>query len=185
MRDGAPTFPKTYAGLDTSSLLDVYARGPERLRRALDGLSDDALRARPVAGKWSVLEVAVHVTDSEVVGAARIRMVLGEEEPTLPGYDQDRWSREMRYRDIDPAGLERALTLFAALRASTLPLLSAASPRAWSRTGVHTGRGRVTLRNLLELSADHSERHIAQIVTLRERLGSPIELAPLLPERLY
>jgi hypothetical protein len=43
----------------------------------------------------------------------------------------------------------------------------------------------VTLRNLLELYADHSERHVAQIVERRERLGVPVDLAPLLAERLY
>lgn len=181
-----PTFPETYRAMETGHLLDVYARGPERLHRALDGLSDDALRARPIQGKWSVLEIAVHVADSEMVGAVRIRMVLaGPGEPVLPGYDQDRWSQRLGYRDVKAPHLARALESFAALRAATLPLLAAASPDDWSAAGIHPGRGRLTLRNLLELYADHSERHIEQIVALRGRLGTPVELEALLPERLY
>ncbi|MFW6201242.1 MAG: DinB family protein, partial [Gemmatimonadota bacterium] len=71
------------------------------------------------------------------------------------------------------------------LRATTLPLLTAASADDWTRTGVHPDYGSITLRNLLELYADHTERHVEQIAERRELLGSPIGIEPLLPERLY
>lgn len=178
-------FPTTYAGLDTRGLLDVYARGPDRLRLAMKGMPDEVLRAHPIPGKWSALEIVLHLADSEVVGAARIRLVLAADQPPLPGYDQDRWSRDMRYAAADAARLEQSLDLFGALRGASLPLLRAAAPADWSRTGIHAEHGRVTLRNLLELYADHSERHIAQVLARRELLDAPIDLPLLLPERLY
>lgn len=179
------TFPSTYAEVATETLLDAYSAGPRRLRRAVHDLSEEVLRARPIPGKWSILEIAIHVADSELMGAARIRMVLGAGEPILPAYDQDRWSQVFGYGDVPLERLEVALTLFGELRTSTLPLFPAHSSLDWTRTGVHHEHGMVTLRNLLELYADHSERHLEQIVDRRERLGNPIEFAPLLPGRLY
>lgn len=66
------------------------------------------------------------------MGAARIRMVLADDGPRLPGYDQDRWSRDLEYQDADAARFYQSLDL---------------------------------------------ER--------RDRLGTPIDLPLLLPERLY
>lgn len=177
-------FPDTYAELDTATLLHTYEAGPPRLRRALEGLAADALTAHPIPGKWSMLEIALHVTDSELVGAVRMRMVLGGDDPLLPGYDQDRWSRDLAYRG-SLGRLEGALALFASVRAATLPLLAGAPAEDWPRAGRHPELGPVTLRNLLELYADHSERHIAQILERRALLGAPVDLAPLLPKRLY
>lgn len=185
MKETQPKFPDTYADRETELLLDVYRQGPKRLRLALEGLAEAELRARPIEGKWSALEIAIHVADSEVVGAARMRMVMGADDPDLPGYDQDRWSRDLRYGEASGARLESSLKLFEALRDGTLPLLESASDEDWTLTGVHPERGRMTLRNLLELYADHSERHVAQILTRRELLGAPLEMPQILPERLY
>lgn len=185
MRGAVMSFPDTYARVDTDVLLSAYREGPGRLRRALRHIPPDAFRAHPVPDKWSILEIALHVADSELVGSVRIRQVLGADEPRLPGYDQDRWSRDFAYADGDDSRLEGSLRLFEALRAGTLPLLAGAGPDAWTRTGVHPEHGPVTLRNLLELYADHSERHLEQIVSRRRMLGCPIDLPPMLPERLY
>jgi hypothetical protein len=185
MRGEAGTFPVSYATLETSVLLDAYGRGPARLRETLEGLAASEIRARPVPGKWSIIEIAVHVADSELVGAVRMRMVLGGEAPLLPAYDQDRWSRALKYAEADAVRLERVLALFDGLRASTLGLLTAATAADWIRLGVHPEHGPLTLRNLLELYADHSERHLAQIAERRALLGLPIDLPALLPRRLY
>lgn len=178
-------FPDTYADLETGLLLAAYREGPARLRESLQGLSPEALRAEPIEGKWSIMAIGLHVVDSELVGAVRIRQVLGADGPRLPAYDQDRWSRDFDYAGAEPSDLERGLRLFEALRASTLPLFTGAGQAAWKRSGVHPEHGPVTLRNLLELYADHSERHLEQIVARRRLLGFAIDVPPILPRRLY
>lgn len=185
MHGVSTTFPEVYADFDLESLLVAYERGPRRLREALRGLSGASLRAEAQPGKWSIMNVALHLADSELVGAVRIRQVLGGAGPRLPAYDQDRWSRDLSYDAADANRLGRTLDLFEVLRATTFSLLQAARPDDWSRTGEHPEHGRITLRNLLELYADHSERHVEQIVERRRILGSPIELPSLLPRRLY
>lgn len=56
-------------------------------------------------------------------------------------------------------------------RATRLPLvelLGGIAPEGWSRVGVDSVRGEITLRWLAELARDHAEEHLVQI---REALG--------------
>ena len=55
----------------------------------------------------------------------------------------------------------------------------------WAASAIHPDHGEITLRNLLELYADHSERHVEQILVCRRLLRSPLEMESLLPRRLY
>ena len=51
----------------TPELIDDYERGPARLRVAVAGLTADEVRARPGPGLWSILEVVVHLADSDAL----------------------------------------------------------------------------------------------------------------------
>ena len=70
-------FPGVYRGISARDLITVYKAGPTRLGGALAGLSGEELKARPRDGKWSVQEIALHVADAEIMGAARMRTGLG------------------------------------------------------------------------------------------------------------
>lgn len=185
MRGTVVSFPATYAEHSTAHLLSIYRRGPERLRVVLGHLTMDELRARPRPNKWSILEIAAHVADSELTGAFRFRLAFAQPGSALPFYDQDAWAEQLAYRRLDEAGLERTLRTFELLRESSGSILERLTPDDWQRSATHAEFGSVTLRNLLELYADHVERHIGQILALRELLGKPIELPLLLEERLY
>ncbi len=67
------TFPDLYAQLNTGKLLEVFDQGPARLRNVLVDLTHEHLQANPRPGKWSIQEIVLHVADSEIMGAARIR----------------------------------------------------------------------------------------------------------------
>lgn len=184
MQRAATAFPP-YDFYSTRQLLEAYRVAPDRLRSAVAGLAPEELRARPVAGKWSILEIALHVADSELVGALRVRMVTVQSGLRLPGYDQDLWTARLRHNDADPALLEETLALFAHLRAVTGRIFAAARGDDWAATGIHPEYGDVSLRKLLELYADHGERHIEQILERRALLGRGMDMAILLPRRLY
>ena len=178
-------FPKVYRRIATRDLIAVYKAGPTRLGGVLAGLSDEDLQARPRKDKWSVQEIALHVADAEIMGAARLRQVWAEPGSALMVYDQDAWARELAYRDRGGHDVLDALHLFSALRRTGSRLLERARATDWKKWGSHADWGALTLRQVLELYADHSERHIEQIVSLRERLGKPVHLPWLLPKRLY
>jgi uncharacterized damage-inducible protein DinB len=179
------TFPTGYAAIPTAKLIEVYAAGPSRLRVALAGLDPFEWTARPRPNKWSIVEIALHMTDSELIGTGRSRLTFAQPGKGYFTYDENGWAAAFDYQGASESAVERSLTLFEALRAYQLPVFQKATSSQWLNEGQHPQWGAVTLRNLLELYADHSERHIGQILENRRLLGRAVELPVVLPERLY
>jgi len=184
MQSAATAFPP-YDFYTAEQLLEAYREGPARVRAAIAGLSMEQLRARLWPGKWSVLEIVLHLADSELIGAMRVRYVRAQPGIRLPMYDQELWTARLRHNEADVGLLDDTLALFHLLRRITGRTFAAAHGDDWSASAVHPGFGEITLRNLLELYADHSERHVEQILECRAKLGMPLELPALLPQRLY
>lgn len=184
MSDGSG-FPDVYRHMTTRDLITVFRAGPTRLGGALAGLSKEELKARPREGKWSVQEIALHVADAEIMGAARLRQAWGEPGSTFAVYDQDAWASGLDYQGRESKDVVAGLHLFSVLRRNGTRLLENARPEVWERWGNHLEWGPLTVRQILELYADHGERHIEQIAELRVRFGKPIRLPRLLPKRLY
>jgi hypothetical protein len=59
-----------------SYVADARRRKLALLREATAGMTREQTMARPVAGKWSTLEVVCHIADFEIVGADRIKRVM-------------------------------------------------------------------------------------------------------------
>ena len=62
--------------MSKSQLLENYLNGVKTVRDAVEGLSPQQLKARPVAGKWSALEVVCHLADFEPIYADRMKRIL-------------------------------------------------------------------------------------------------------------
>jgi hypothetical protein len=185
MQESTIPFPP-YDFYSTTQLIDAYAAAPARLAAVVHGLDEEALRHRARGpGTWSIQEIVLHVTDSEIQGVYRIRKAWAEPGTAFPGYDQDAWTAAFEHRNAGPSGREISLELFRALRRATVALFERAQPADWEAAhGFHPEFGRLTLRNLLELYADNGESHIAQILTIRERLGQRLDYPLLLSRRL-
>ena len=56
-----------------AALIDAYLEGPDRLRSAVTRLSREQLISRPIAGRWSVLEVVCHLVDTDANIAHRLK----------------------------------------------------------------------------------------------------------------
>jgi hypothetical protein len=126
--------------------IERYARGPARLKAALDRVPEEARKWRPGPGKWSVHEVVCHCADSELNAAARVRYLLAEKDPVIVGYDQEEWARRLDYH-AHP--LDTALRTVEAVRAEhRSPLLRRLPADAWGREGRHTESGPLRRRRL-------------------------------------
>jgi hypothetical protein len=136
----------------------VQAETPGALRRLFDD-AGDRIRARPAAGEWSVLEIAGHMLDGEVVSAARYRWILAHDAPRLVGYDQDLWVERLRHNETDP---EELLAVFEALRTANIALWSASSEAERARVGLHEERGPESFELTFRLIAGHDRNHLAQ-----------------------
>lgn len=143
--------------------LDVLPRTPARLRDAVEGVSDAALRRPEAPGKWSVVAVVQHLADSELVFGYRVRLTVAQDRPAIPGYNQDAWAERLRYSDVRP---EDALADFEALRTMNLRFLRALPDAALDRVGLHSERGEESVRRLTRLMAGHDLVHLRQIARI-------------------
>ena len=148
----------------TTELIKAYADGPRLLESAVAGIPPDELRFTPGPEHWSIHENVIHVADTELVGASRMRYVLAEPGAALVSFDQEKWARAMDYTS---QSLEGALALFRATRAATTEVLRRAPAEAWEQAGIHTEEGPVTLEWLVEHFADHVPYHLRTIAKRR------------------
>jgi uncharacterized damage-inducible protein DinB len=155
--------------------INAYLDGPAQLRRAVAGLSPQQLQARPVPGKWSTLEVVCHLVDSEQAWCHRMKRVIAEEKPLLIGYDETRFTAALDYHHHD---LDEELDLLESTRRQMAAILQGLPEATWSRTGVHSERGLITLQEMLQAEVEHVPHHVKHILEKRLALGLPdIDLA--------
>lgn len=151
-----------------TELLNAYLAGPVALRQAVAGMTREQLVARPVAGKWSTLEVVCHIADFDPILADRIKRVLSHDKPTLLGADENLFASVLGYQDRD---IEEELAVIDATRAQLGRILKAMPAAAFQRTGVHSERGELTVERLLTLATNHIPHHLAFIAEKRKALG--------------
>lgn len=138
----------------------VLAATVDELRALSRGVQPGALRQPEAPGRWSVVEVLAHLADSELVWAFRLRMVLGQERPSLAGYDQDAWADRFAYSDVEP---QVSIDRLDVVRDWNLALLDAMPDDDLDRVGIHAERGVESVRHMMRLYAGHDLVHLAQI----------------------
>jgi uncharacterized damage-inducible protein DinB len=153
-----------------AELIDNYLAGPRALRQAVAGLTREQLRARPVAGKWSTLEVVCHLADFDPILADRMKRVIAEERPQLVGADENRFAAALAYHERD---LEEELAIVERTRSQMGRILRTLAPEALQRVGVHSERGPRTLEELLTTATNHIPHHVKFIADKRRALGLP------------
>ncbi|MFW6690249.1 DinB family protein [Streptomyces sp. MAR4 CNX-425] len=92
----------------------------------------DRLRARPRPDVWSVLEYGCHARDVFVRCDERLRLMLTEDAPTFPNWDQDATAVEDRYGEQDPRRVADELSAWGETMAEHLDEVTGAQ---WERTG--------------------------------------------------
>src|SRR4051794_10730211 len=164
------------ANPDPCDLIADYEAGISLLRRSVEDMTADQLRARPVEGKWSSLEVVCHVGDCEQFDADRMKRTLAMSRPLLLAADAWLYPEAVRYHERD---LEEELALVELTRKQMARILRLVGPDAWQRTAVHSEHGLVALRQLLALAVDHLKHHVAFIAQKREVLAGSATLRTL------
>jgi GNAT superfamily N-acetyltransferase len=161
--------------LEPAQLIANYEDGPNLLRTAVTGMTRDQLLARPIAGKWSTLEVVCHLSDSEQFFADRIKRTLAMSRPLLLGADPEPYPESVRYHDRN---LEEELALVALTRRQVARILKLIPDEAWQRTAVHSEGGLVTLRQLSLHATRHLIHHVRHIEEKREALAAAARPQP-------
>ncbi len=150
------------------TLILPYLDGPKQLRQAVAGMSREQLVARPVAGKWSTLEVVAHLADFDPILADRMKRVIAEDKPTLLGADEQKFVAALCYNDRD---LQEELTIIEATRSQLARILRKLPDSALERVGIHNERGPRTLEQLLKGATEHITHHLKFVMEKRQALG--------------
>lgn len=148
---------------ERAEILKTMRAGPLILARLVRDLDDGALRARPEAGEWAIVEVVAHLADTEDRALGRMRAMLTEHEPLLPAYDPDALAAERDYRSAD---LSAELTHFEKLRTEQAELLAGLADDQWQRAGRHEEHGVITVQQLAAHTAGEDADHFAQIARM-------------------
>ena len=151
-----------------ADLLGRYRSGATVLRDAIAGLDAAALRARPIAGKMSSLEVVAHIVDADQFMCDRMKRTIATDRPLLMGVDGIAYLEKLRYDDRDPQLDIRLLEIQREQMAADLQLVPA---EAWERAAIHSEVGLLTVRQLLAHAVRHLESHVEAIAEKRAALG--------------
>ncbi len=144
--------------------LERYRRGAELVATVTTGAAGTELDFHPGDGKWSVRQIVCHLADLEVITAMRFRQIIAEENPAMPGLEQDAWAEKL---DYSRRKMSQALETFRRLRAENHELLKGLPEETFARKGTHAKRGVVSLQDLLRIGAEHAEKHTRQIQATR------------------
>lgn len=130
----------TFPAEGVASLIRENAAAWERVLTRHEG--SVPLAERPSEDRWSVLEYACHVRDVLRLYEERLQLMLAEDDPTFPNWDQDAAAAERRYHEEEPGTVARELTEAASVIAASFDRVT---DDEWGRTGLRSDGARFTV----------------------------------------
>jgi len=140
--------------------IESYGIAYQKLILALESFPREMWQFRPGEDRWTIHEIIVHITDSEVNSYVRCRRFLAEPGGTILGYNETKWATALDYHH---QRTEDALELFKWLRDNTYKLIKDLPETVWSNQAHHTEDGLITLDTWLETYEQHIPDHIQQM----------------------
>src|SRR5262249_45768727 len=138
-------------------VINRYSNDADNLSKSIAGLSREDLLAFPVPGTWSIQQIVLHLADSDLILADRMKRVIAEDNPPLIGFSETKYAARLHYHDQDAA---IAAEIFAKNRRLMSSLLRQLPESDFQRTGIHNERGKLTLTDLIKNAADHLVHHL-------------------------
>jgi len=149
-------------------VIEDYEKGGDDLRMAVRGLTREDTLAFPVPGTWSIQQLVIHLLDSDLVMADRMKRVIAEDNPALLAFDENKWVKNLFYEE---QSIEDAVTLFETNRRNLARVLKKLPDSAFDRVGVHNERGPLKLSDLVAFCVTHLKHHMKFLVDKREKMG--------------
>jgi DinB superfamily len=137
--------------------LEVLRGTPGAARELCRDLDEGQWRTPMAEGEWTPLQVVGHLLDVDIVYGFRWRLILTEDRPSYPGYDEKAWSLLPR---PEP---ERVLDALDGLRAVNLAMLESLDDRDRERLGVHGEQGEERFDLAVAKIAGHDLAHLNQL----------------------
>jgi hypothetical protein len=95
-------------GFAVQAVPEMIVANAAAWQQALTGPGD--ARTRPAPGKWSPLEYGCHVRDVFRLYDQRLELMLSQDDPLFPNWDQDATAVADRYAEQEPVQVATALS---------------------------------------------------------------------------
>lgn len=151
--------------------LQAYLGTYNLLAQEIEGLSDEQVRWKPAADKWSILEVLTHLADHNLVVAFRARELLADSTAVLPAFSQDQWVAG-QYANEGQA--EEVLHFFYQLLLYNYRLFTRLSEADWYKSGTNFKGQEVRLVDAIQAFIDHARGHLGQIRRTKQGLQAEV-----------
>lgn len=122
------------------------------------------VRERPRPDTWSALEYACHVRDVCRRYSQRLELMLTQDGPTFPNWDQDATAVEERYGEQDPVTVGAELVAAADELADRFTAVSADQ---WRRTGTRSDGARFTVESFARYLIHDPVHHLYDVTGRR------------------
>lgn len=149
--------------------IDEISTFPDRLKFAVENLSDAQLDTPYRPEGWTVRQVVHHCADSHANSIIRFKLALTEDTPVIKPYFEDRWAE---LEDSRTMPIESALYMLQGIHKRWTVLLRSLTEEQLSRTFIHPEQGKsFRLDENIGVYAWHGNHHLAHITGLKEREG--------------
>lgn len=118
-------------------------------------LDDETLMGSYAPGKWSILEILVHLMDCERIFAYRALCLARGEKNPLPGFDENAYASNSKANSRKILNLVKEFSL---LRSSTIELFQSFDEDMWNSTGIANGKP-IQVKALAWIICGHEIHH--------------------------
>jgi len=127
-------------------------------------LAGSSARTRPEPGKWSPLEYGCHVRDVFRLFDQRLELMLSQDDPLFPNWDQDQTAVADRYAEQDPAEVAAALRQAAFAIAGRFETVAGDQ---WRRVGRRSDGARFTVETFARYFIHDPVHHLYDVTGRR------------------
>ncbi len=132
------------------------------------GMTREQVLARPVAGKWSTLELVAHIADFDPILADRMKRIISLPETTIVAADENLFVKELFYHDRE---MSEELGLIEMTRASMARIIEKLTPEQLAKTAIHPVKGTVVLESVIQMMIRHINNNLPFLVAKKQALG--------------
>ena len=135
----------------------------ETILELLEGKSEDQLKIRPIADKWSPFENVAHLGAYQPAFIQRLDLILKDDEPRFQRYKAEEDPQFYVYLDLSLLELESDIV---SKRKTMMSMIEQLPDEQLSRAGHHPRFGRLNICDWLEFFLLHEAHHLFTIFTL-------------------
>ncbi len=135
---------------------DVLHEQLKHFHQLVEQLTPDELLFAYAPGKWKVIEVLGHMTDTERIMSYRLLRFCRGDQTALPGFEENDYVAQGRFADTSKESL---LKEFECMRRANLELIGRLNEADLDRSGGSNGT-MTSVRALVYILAGHLQHHL-------------------------